>query len=72
MGFEDSFSFFPFGALYCLTLICFVAVATLRSRHRYKSDNQQDRNITSILKSRLIKGEIDEAEYERLKEFLAK
>lgn len=73
MGFEEhSFSFFPFGALYCLTLFCFVAVAIFNVRYRYRAYNHHDRDITTILKSRLVNGELDEAEYERLKELLTK
>ncbi len=73
MGFEThSFSFFPFGALFCLTLFCFMAVRIFEIRRRYKDSNYKDRDITMILKNRLVKGELDEAEYQRLKELLTK
>ncbi|GGP08827.1 MULTISPECIES: hypothetical protein [Oceanobacillus] len=73
MGFEThSFSFFPFGALFCLTLFCFMAVRIFEIRYRYKDSNQKDRDITMILKNRLAKEEINEAEYQRLKELLTK
>ncbi|MCJ7841622.1 hypothetical protein MUB24_12085 [Lederbergia sp. NSJ-179] len=42
MGFEGhSFSFFPFGALFCLTLFSFVAIRIVEIRQRYKADNYQ-------------------------------
>lgn len=48
MGFEDhSFSFFPFGALFCLTLFCFVVVRIFEIRHRYRDNKQQDQDISS-------------------------
>ncbi|WP_099158267.1 SHOCT domain-containing protein [Virgibacillus ndiopensis] len=73
MGFEThSFSFFPFGALFCLTLFCFMAVQIFEIRCRYKDSSQKDRDITMILKNRLAKGEINEAEYQRLKGLLTK
>lgn len=73
MGLEHgSFSFFPFGVLFCLTLICFVAVRIYAIRHRYRDYNQKDRNIALILKSRMVRGEIDEKEYHRLKDLLTK
>lgn len=73
MGFEThSFSFFPFGALFCLTLFCFMAVRFFEIRRRYKDSNYKDKDITMILKNRLVKGELDEAEYQRLKELLTK
>ncbi|MBO0994616.1 hypothetical protein [Bacillus sp. SD088] len=66
MGFEThGFSFFPFGALFCLTLFCFMVVRIFEIRRRYKDYNQKDRDITMILKNRLAKGELDEAEYQR-------
>ncbi|MEB7422914.1 hypothetical protein NGB78_12570 [Staphylococcus arlettae] len=69
MGFK---TFFPFGALFCLTLFCFMAVRIFEIRYRYKDSNQKDRDITMILKNRLAKEEINEAEYQRLKELLTK
>ncbi|WHI60175.1 hypothetical protein PYH69_00570 [Mammaliicoccus lentus] len=69
MGFE---TFFPFGALFCLTLFCFMAVRIFEIRYRYKDSNQKDRDITMILKNRLAKEEFNEAEYQRLKELLTK
>lgn len=65
-------TFFPFGALFCLTLFCFMAVRIFEIRYRYKDSNQKDRDITMILKNRLAKEEINEAEYQRLKELLTK
>ncbi|GIP21266.1 hypothetical protein [Paenibacillus sp. J22TS3] len=74
MGLEHgNFSFFPFGVLFCLTLFCFVALRIYAIRHRRDWDyNQKDRDITSILKSRMARGEIDETEYRRLKDLLIK
>ncbi len=73
MGFEnDSFAFFPFGALFCLVLFCFAAVRVFEIRYRYRASKQGDRHITSILQSRLAKGELNEAEYQRLKDLLTK
>jgi uncharacterized membrane protein len=69
---NHSFSFFPFGALFCLTLFCFVALRIVAIRHRIKDSNQQGSDIDSILKSRLAKGELDETEYHRLKDLLTK
>ncbi|EPN9637053.1 hypothetical protein [Oceanobacillus sojae] len=69
MGFE---TFFPFGALFCLTLFCFMAVRIFEIRYRYKNSNLKDRDITMILKNRLANEEINEAEYQRLKELLTK
>lgn len=72
MGLENNaFSFFPFGALFCLTLFAFLAVRVYAIRQRYKSDHQKD-DITMILKSRMAKGEIDEKEYRLLKDLLIK
>ncbi|MEC0240125.1 hypothetical protein P4H66_09715 [Paenibacillus dokdonensis] len=71
MGSENyAFSFFPFGALFCLTLFCFMAVRIYAIRYRYKDYSQKDRDITLILKSRVAKGEIDEKEYRLLKDLL--
>lgn len=73
MGLEHgSFSFFPFGVLFCLTLFCFVAVRIYAIRHRYRDSNQKDRGIALILKGRMARGEIDEKEYHRLKDLLTK
>ncbi|GGF91467.1 hypothetical protein GCM10010912_40590 [Paenibacillus albidus] len=73
MGLEnDSFSFFPFGALFCLTLFCFVAVRIYAIRHRCTDRDQKERNIDLILKSRMAKGELDEKEYHRLNDLLTK
>lgn len=73
MGFGDhSFSFFPFGALYCLTLFCFVAIAIFNIRYRSRGYNQGDQDIILILKRKLVMGDIDEAKYQRLKELLTK
>ncbi|MEC0258787.1 hypothetical protein P4H67_30430 [Paenibacillus lautus] len=72
MGLENNaFSFFPFGALFCLTLFAFLAVRVYAIRQRYKSDHQKD-DIAMILKSRMAKGEIDEKEYRLLKDLLLK
>ncbi|WP_010268126.1 SHOCT domain-containing protein [Paenibacillus senegalensis] len=68
----SNFSFFPFGALFCLTLFCLVAVRIYTIRHRERTSAHNDSGFTSILKSRVAKGEIDEREYHRLKEFLSK
>lgn len=68
MGFEDhSFSFFPFGALFCLTLFCFVAVRIFAIRYRYKDSNQ-----LQLLKKLVNKRELTEGEYQRLKNLLTK
>ncbi|GIP26325.1 hypothetical protein J23TS9_14550 [Paenibacillus sp. J23TS9] len=73
MGSEHgSFSFFPFGVLFCLTLFCFVAVRIYAIRHRYGDYNQKDLDIARILKGRMARGEIDEKEYHRLKALLTK
>jgi uncharacterized membrane protein len=69
---NGSFSFFPFGALFCLTLFCFVAVRIYAIRHRYIDYSQKDRDIALILKSRMANGELDEKEYHRLKDLLTK
>lgn len=68
MGIEDqNFSFFPFGALFCLTLFCFVAVRIYAIRSRYKHTKQMDR-----LKDLVINGELSEADYQKLKNLLTK
>lgn len=68
MGFEDqSFSFFPFGALFCLTLFSIVAVRIYAIRYRYREDRQFDR-----LKNLVDKGELSETDYQRLKNLLSK
>ncbi|MBW8349350.1 hypothetical protein K0H71_07820 [Bacillus sp. IITD106] len=69
MGFE---TFFPFGALFCLTLFCFMAIRIFEIRYRYKDSNHKDRDITMILENRLVKGELNEAEYQKLKKLLTK
>lgn len=45
------FSFFPFGALFCFTLLCFVAVRVFEIRYRYRDRYQHDR----LLKSKVDK-----------------
>lgn len=73
MGVADgSFSFFPFGVLFCLTLVCFVAVRIYAIRYQHRDHNQKDGDIEWILKSRMARGEIDEKEYHKLKELLTK
>lgn len=68
MNIEDqTFAFFPFGALFCLTLFCLVAVRIYAIRSRYMHTKQIDR-----LKDLVINGEISEAEYEKLKNLLTK
>ena len=68
MGIEDqTFSFFPFGALFCLTLFCIVAVRIYAIRCRYMHSKQIDR-----LKDLVIDGELSEAEYQKLKSLLTK
>ncbi|SDM43140.1 hypothetical protein [Sediminibacillus halophilus] len=68
MGIEDqTFSFFPFGALFCLTLFCFVAVRIYAIRSRYMHTKKIDR-----LKDLVINGELREAEYQKLKSILTK
>lgn len=64
---DYTFSFFPFGALFCLTLFCFVAVRIFAIRYLYKDNKQMDR-----LKDLVIKGELTETEYQRLKNLLTK
>ncbi len=61
-----------FSTLYCLTLICFVAIFIIKMRYRSRNTLQQDRQTASILKKRLAEGAIDETEYQRLKELLTK
>jgi len=68
---HDNFSFFPFGALFCLTLFCFVAVRIYAIRHRDGDSNPKDRDIAWILKKRMARGEIDEKDYQRLKDLLS-
>ncbi|AWP27564.1 hypothetical protein AWU65_01585 [Paenibacillus glucanolyticus] len=71
MGLEnEAFSFFPFGALFCLTLFSFLAVRVYAIRHRQKDDHQKH-DFAMILKERMAKGEIDEKEYRMLKDFLS-
>lgn len=53
--------FFPYGLLFCLTLFCFVAIRVFEIQ-RYRTDQ----NTTLELKKRLAKGELEEAEYQRL------
>ncbi|MEK4358241.1 hypothetical protein NYE48_14410 [Paenibacillus sp. FSL M7-1455] len=73
MGLDNGhFSFFPFGALFFLTLFSFVAVRIYAIRQRYKVQGTKDPEFASILKSRMAKGELDENEYRRLKDLLAK
>lgn len=73
MGLEHgSFSFFPFGVLFCITLFCFVAVRIYAIRHRQKDYPQTDRDVERILKNRMARGEMDEREYHRLRDLLAK
>lgn len=73
MGMDDGgFSFFPFGALFCLTLLCFVAVRIYAIRHRSREHGRNDGDIARILNIRMAKGEIDEKEYDRLKDLLIK
>ncbi|GGH73142.1 putative membrane protein [Pullulanibacillus pueri] len=73
MGLDHhSFTFFPFGALFCLTLLCFVAVRVFAIRYRYKDSKQQRRDILAILKRRVAEGTLDEGEFQRLKELLSK
>ncbi|NME06077.1 MULTISPECIES: hypothetical protein [unclassified Psychrobacillus] len=68
MGIEDqTFSFFPFGALFCLTLFCIVAVRIYAIRCRYMHSKQIDR-----LKDLVIEGDLTESEYQRLKNLLTK
>ncbi|RTQ88019.1 hypothetical protein EKG35_18240 [Lysinibacillus telephonicus] len=64
---DNTFSFFPFGALFCLTLFCFVAVRIFAIRYRCRDNKQTDR-----LKDLVIKGELTETEYDRLKNPLTK
>lgn len=72
MGLENNaFSFFPFGALFLLTLFSFLAVRVYAIRHRYKNDFQKN-DIAMILKNRMANGEIDEKEYRKLKDLLTK
>ncbi|MGC5772167.1 hypothetical protein [Paenibacillus pabuli] len=71
MGLENNgFSFFYFGALFCLTLFCFVALRIYMIRHRYNDRSGEERAIALILKTRMAKGEIDEKEYHMLKDLL--
>ena len=67
-----SFSFFPFGFLFCLTLLCFVGVRLFAIYYRYKDYNRPNREVISILKMRMAEGEIDEEEFQRLKGLLTK
>lgn len=68
MGIDDQiFSFFPFCALFCLALFCFVAVRIFAIRSRYMHTKQIDR-----LKDLVINGELSEEEYQKLKNLLTK
>ncbi|WP_194542486.1 hypothetical protein [Paenibacillus sp. JZ16] len=72
MGLENNaFSFFPFGALFCLTLFSFLAVRVYAIRYRYKNGHQKN-DVAMILKNRMANGEIDEKEYRKLKDLLTK
>jgi hypothetical protein len=64
---DQTFSFFPFGALFCLTLFCFVAVRIFAISYRYRDNKQMNR-----LKNLVIKGEMTETEYQRLKNLFTK
>jgi len=44
---DHHFSFFPFGALFCFTLVCFVAVRVFEIRYRYRDNYQHDRSFKS-------------------------
>lgn len=68
MGIEEhTFSFFPFGALYCLTLFSLVAVHIYAIRSRNSHSKLLDR-----IKDLVINGELTEAEYQKLKNLLKK
>lgn len=54
--------FFPYGLLFCLTLFCFVAIRVFEIQKRYRTDQ----NTILELKKRLAKGQLEEAEYQRL------
>ena len=64
---NHTFSFFPFGALFCLTLFCFVTVRIFAIRYRYSESKQID-----LLKDLVINGDLTESEYQRLKNLLTK
>jgi len=57
--------FFPFGFFFIFLLIIWIFV--FRRHGRWNNRNFDAENL---LKRRLINGDIDEAEYERLKEIL--
>ncbi|MFH5186331.1 hypothetical protein ACHHV8_29005 [Paenibacillus sp. TAB 01] len=63
---HGSFSFFPFGALFCLTLFSFVVVRIYAIGHRYGDSNQNGLAIALILEGRMVRGENEEEEYQRL------
>lgn len=68
MGFEnETFSFFPFGALYCLTLFCLVAVHIYSIRYRYRNYR-----YVNHLKNLVENGELSQTEYQKLKNLLLK
>ncbi|MFC4618914.1 SHOCT domain-containing protein [Camelliibacillus cellulosilyticus] len=69
---HHAFSFYPFGALFCLTLFCFTAISIFANRYRYRDAKQQNDDMISILKKRMARGDIDEAEYQKLKDLLSK
>jgi len=72
MGFQnESFSFFPLGALFCLILFCLVTVRIVELRYRYKTSTTKEK-IISTLQSQLVKGDLEEEHYLRLKELLSK
>jgi uncharacterized membrane protein len=67
------FSFFPFGALYCLTLFSFLAAFWVsRVMFRRQSDRQPMDDAEAVLKYRFASGEVSQDDYLRLKEILRK
>ncbi|MBB3126840.1 putative membrane protein [Paenibacillus rhizosphaerae] len=67
----ENSSVYVFSALFCIALLCFLAVRIYSIRHKSGNRSRED-NIDWILKNRMAKGEIDKQEYIRLKDLLSK
>lgn len=69
---HHSFSFFPFGALYCLTLISIIATYLLGRVMSRRDDKHRGDDAAQTLNHRFASGEIDAQRYQELKELLRK
>ena len=67
-----SFAFFPFGGLYCLTLVSVLATYLLGRRMRNQNPKQPFNEERTALKRRLASGEIDAIQYQELLQLLHK